>query len=118
VHIYGEHLEAEFSKGYAEQFLMEIISAEEFGKSDKNRMVALRKRGLFSYIKEFHYQMRMNYAQESKHKWKWPYLWCKTFVTFIRNNRRLGRGSLRSILKSAGERASVVEEMRLFQKKR
>ena len=116
-HIYGDNLEAEFSRGYAEQFLMDIIQAEEFGKADKNRMVALRKRSLWGYIKEFHYQMRMNYAEESKKKWKWPYLWYKTFVTFLRNNRRLGRGSLRSILKSAGERAGVVEEMRLFHKK-
>jgi glycosyltransferase involved in cell wall biosynthesis len=115
--IYGDNLEAEFSKGYAEQFLMDIIQAEEFGKADKNRMVALRKRSLWGYVKEFHYQMRMNYAEESKKKWKWPYLWCKTFVTFLRNNRRLGRGSLHSILKNAGERAGVVEEMRLFHKK-
>lgn len=118
MHIYGDNLEAEFSKGYAEQFLMDIIQAEEFGKADKNRMVALRKRSLWGYVKEFHYQMRMNYAEESKKKWKWPYLWCKTFVIFLRNNRRLGRGSLHSILKSAGERAGVVEEMRLFKKKR
>lgn len=115
-HVYGERLEESFSKGYAEHFLMDVVKAEEFGKSDKNRMVALRKKGLFGYLKEFHYQMRMNYAQESKKKWKWPYLWVKTFVTFLRNNRRLGRGSLRSILRNAGERASVVEEMRLFKK--
>lgn len=113
-HVYGNGLEAEFSKGYVEQFLMEVISAEEFGKADKNRMVALRKRSILGYAKEFHYQMKMNHAKESKHVWKWPWLWYKTFVTFLRNNKKLGRGSLRSILKSAGERAGVVEEMRLF----
>lgn len=112
--IYGDDLEAEFTRGYAEQFLMEVISAEEFGKADKNRMVALRKRSIMGYAKEFHYQMKMNHAKESKQVWKWPLLWYKTFVTFLQNNRRLGRGSLRSILKSAGERAAVVEEMRLF----
>ena len=116
IRIYGENLEAEFSKGYAEHFLMDIVNAEEFGKADKNRMVALRKRSLGGYLKEFHYQMKMNYAEESKQKWKWPYLWVKTFVGFLRNNRRLGRGSLRSILKNAGERAGVVEEMGLFKK--
>jgi len=116
IKIYGETLENDFSKGYAEQFLMDVVKAEEFGKSDKNRMVALRKRGLVGYVKEFHYQMRMNYAEESKKKWKWPYLWVKTLVTFLKNNRRLKRGSLRSILKNAGERAGVVEEMRLFKR--
>ena len=107
-------MEAEFSKGYVEQFLMEVVSAEEFGKADKNRMVALRDRSILGYAKEFHYQMKMNHAKESKQVWKWPWLWYKTFVTFLRNNKKLGRGSLRSILKSAGERAGVVEEMRLF----
>ncbi len=114
IHIFGRGLEDEFSRGYAEHFLMEIVNAEEFGKADKNRMVALRKKSLGGYLKEFHYQMKMNYAEESKHKWKWPWLWAKTFFGFLRNNRRLGRGNLRSILKSAGERAGVVEEMRLF----
>ena len=112
----GKDLESRFPKGYAGQFLNDIVSAEEFGKADKNRMVALRKRGILAYAKEFHYQMRMNYAEESKEKWKWPYLWAKTFITFLRNNRKLGRGSLRSILKNAGERAGVVEKMHLFQR--
>ena len=116
--IYGPSLEKEFSNGYAEHFLMDVIGAEEFGKADKNRMVALRKKGFVSYLKEFHYQMRMNYATESQKKWKWPYLWCKTLVTFLKNNRKLGRGSVRNILKSAGQRAKVVEEMQLFRKKK
>lgn len=114
--VYGKGLESVFSKGYAQQFLNDIIEAEEFGKADKNRMVALRKKGILAYAKEFHYQMRMNYPQASKQKWKWPYLWVRTFVVFLRNNKKLGRGSLHSILKSAGERAGVVEQMRLFQK--
>lgn len=114
--IYGDELESEFSAGYAEQFLTDVVKAEEFGKSDKNRMVALRKRGFLGYVKEFHYQMKMNYPQESKKKWKWPYLWAKTFLTFLKNNKRLKRGSLRDILRSAGERAGVVEEMKLFKK--
>ncbi len=79
-------------------------------------MVALRKRGMLAYIKEFHYQMRMNYPKESKKKWKWPYLWVKTFVVFMKNNKRLNRGSLGDILKNAGQRAGVVEQMKLFHK--
>lgn len=118
IHIYGPDLEKEFSKDYTERFLTDVVDAEEFGKADKNRMVALRNRGFWGYVKEFHYQMRMNNAEESKKKWKWPYLWAKTFVTFLRNNRRLGRGSLHDILKNAGERAGVVEEMQLFKKRK
>lgn len=115
--VYGDHLENSFSRGYAQKFLMDIVEAEEFGKADKNRMVALRKRGIIAYAKEFHYQMRMNHAKESKKKWLWPYLWAKTFVVFLHNNRKLNRGSLRNILKNAGERAGVVEQMHLFSKK-
>ena len=114
--VYGRDLEQAFSKQYAEQFLIDIVDAEEFGKADKNRMVALRKRGMLAYIKEFHYQMRMNYPKESKKKWKWPYLWVKTFVVFMKNNKRLNRGSLGDILKNAGQRAGVVEQMKLFHK--
>lgn len=114
--VYGMDLEQAFSKQYAEQFLIDIVDAEEFGKADKNRMVALRKRGMLAYIKEFHYQMRMNYPKESKKKWKWPYLWVKTFVVFMKNNKRLNRGSLGDILKNAGQRAGVVEQMKLFHK--
>lgn len=114
--VFGKNLEGAFSRRYAERFLMDIVDAEEFGKADKNRMVALRKRGIVAYAKEFHYQMRMNHPEASKKKWKWPYLWVKTFVVFMHNNRKLKRGSLRDILKNAGERAGVVEQMRLFQK--
>ena len=116
IQIYGADLEKEFSKGYAEHFLRDIVNAEEFGKADPNRMVALRERGFTGYIKEFHYQMKMNYPKESRHVWKWPVLWIKTLVVFLKNNRRLGRGSLKDILRSASERADIVEEMRLFKK--
>ena len=112
--VFGDGIESSFPKDYAQQFLLEIIEAEEFGKSDKDRMVVLRGHGLQAYVKEFHYQMRMNYPQESKKKWKWPYLWIKTFLVFLRNNRRLGRGSMHSILRNAKKRGSVVEQMRLF----
>lgn len=102
-------------KEYAEEFLTDIIQAEEFGKADPARMVALRRRSLVNYLREFHYQMRMNYPEQSKKKWLWPVLWIRTLRVFLQNNRRLKRGSLRGIIKSAGDRARVVEEMRLFE---
>lgn len=105
----------EFPERYEEEFLADIIRAEEFGKADPARMVALRHRSLINYLREFHYQMRMNYPEQSKKKWLWPVLWIRTLRVFLQNNRRLKRGSLRGIIKSAGDRARIVEEMKLFE---
>lgn len=113
--IYEQALKNAFSKDYAMHMIKEIIEAEEFGKSTPDRMVTLRSRGLIGYINEFHHQMKLNYPAESKSKWKWPVLWVKTLVVFLRNNRKLNRGSAREILKKAGERARVVEEMKLYE---
>lgn len=112
--IYSEHLEDDFSENYCENFLKDILDAEEFGKADGSRMVALRKRSLWGYVKEFHYQMRMNYPEKSKNKLLWPVLWVKTLVVFMKNNRKLSRGSVYDILKNAGERGKMVEEMKIF----
>lgn len=114
--LYPTETWTEFPKDYAADFLMDIIKAEEFGKADPTRMVALRQRSFVNYVKEFHYQMRMNYPEQSRKKWMWPVLWIRTLRVFLTNNRRLKRGSLRGILKSAGDRARVVEKMRLFQR--
>ena len=47
--------------------MMDIIEAEEFGYSDKNRMVVLRDSGIDSLIREFHHQMIINYPKMSKY---------------------------------------------------
>lgn len=113
--IYEQSLKDDFSEGYEEVFLKEIIEAEEFGKSASDRMVALHHPGLGGYLSEFHHQMKLNHPVESRKKWKWPWLWVKTLVVFLNNNRKLHRGSASEILKKAGERAKIVKEMRLYE---
>lgn len=98
-----------------ETFLQEIMEAEEFGKSSKNRMVALRGNGLWDYVREFHHQMHLNYPTAGKCFLLWPVLWMLTLLRFLINNRRIRKTSLFSILKKAGERGEMIQKLDLFQ---
>lgn len=98
----------------AETFIMDIIEGEEFGRSTTDRMVVLNGSGLSAYIKEFHHQMRLNNPRSSKCILLWPYLWCKTLVVFLRNNRVLRKTTARDIFKKAGARGRLVKGMELF----
>lgn len=97
-------------------FLKDIIEAEEFGDANNNRMVAMRGTGIRDYFREFHHQMRINNPSVSQNKLLWPYLWIKTLVVFIRNNRRVRNTTISGILKSAGKRSRLTKEMKLFTK--
>ena len=97
----------------AEEFLQDVFSAEEFGKADKDRMVIVQEKSLRAYIKEFHYQMKMNHPRTSPYVVLWPALWVITLVVFLRNNRRLNRGRVRDILRSAGDRSRLLQQIGL-----
>lgn len=106
----------ELSEAYeAEQFLAEILEAEEFGKSSVNRMVTLRGGGLKDYVREFHHQMRLNFPRGSRCILCWPALWLITLVRFLRNNRKIRKTSGLAILKKAGQRGRLIEQIGLFQ---
>lgn len=97
-----------------ETFLAEILEAEEFGKSSVNRMVTLRGGGLWDYVREFHHQMRLNFPRGSRCVLCWPALWLATLVRFLRNNRKIRKTSGFAILKKAGERGRMIEQIGLF----
>lgn len=97
----------------AEDFLLDVFAAEEFGKADKDRMVIVQKNSLWAYIKEFHYQMKMNHPKASPHVILWPALWVITLVVFLRNNRKLNRGRARDILRNAGNRSRLLQQIGL-----
>lgn len=100
---------------YLDRFLQEIIDAEEFGKSDKGRMVAIHGSGLFAYVRAFHHQMNLNYPRAGRCPVCWPVLWLLTLARFLHNNRTLRRTTVREVLRSAGSRGSIVEKMHLFE---
>ena len=97
----------------AEAFLQDVFAAEEFGKADKDRMVIVQKNSPWAYIKEFHYQMRMNHPKTSPYILLWPALWVITLVVFLRNNRKLNRGRARDILRNAGARSRLLQQIGL-----
>jgi hypothetical protein len=82
-----------------EEMLLEILEAEEFGKSDRSRMVILRGTAPTDYLREFHHQMQLNYPRYKKYILLWPVLWILTLGKFLYNNRKLRRTSLWSVLK-------------------
>ncbi len=97
-----------------EEFLLEILEAEEFGKSSKDRMVVLRGNGIQDYFREFHHQMLLNFPKAGKCPLCWPVLWMITLVRFIRNNRRIREVSEIAILKKAGQRSKIIKALDLF----
>lgn len=98
----------------AAAFLREIFDAGEFGNNDGNRMVMLRDRGLFSYIREFHHQMHLNYPRAGKVFIFWPVLWLLTLIRFLINNRKVRKVSTMDIMKKAGERSKLMERIKLW----
>lgn len=97
-----------------EGFLREILEAEEFGKSAADRMVVLRNNSLGGYITEFHHQMHLNFPKTGRCFLLWPGLWVVTLVRFLRNNRRIRGVSARAVLKKAGQRSHIMEQIKLW----
>lgn len=97
----------------AEEFLLDVFAAEEFGKADKDRMVIVQSNSLRAYLKEFHYQMKINHPKASPYVVLWPALWIVTLWVFLRNNRKLNRGRVKDILRSAGNRSRLLQQMGL-----
>lgn len=98
----------------AKRFLLEVLEAEEFGKSAADRMVALRGSDAFDYVREFHHQMHLNFPKSGRCALLWPALWTVTLVRFIQNNRKIRRTPTLAILEKARQRGRMIEQMKLF----
>lgn len=92
-------------------FLREVLDAGEFGGAQKERMVVIQGTGLFAFIKEFHYQMHVNYPRAGRIFVCWPLLWGLTLARFLKNNRRLKRGSVIQIMEKARRRSGLVKRL-------
>ncbi len=98
-----------------DEFLTEILEAEEFGKSHVHRMVMLRGTGIEDYIREFHHQMHLNFPKSGRIFLLWPILWMVTLIRFVRNNIRFRRVSTGDILREAKRRSSLMNKLRIFE---
>lgn len=99
-----------------EHLIKEILEAEEFGKSRKDRMVVMRGTSLIDYIREFHHQMCLNYPKANKIVIIWPILWTSTLLTFLYNNKKVRKISSKEILKKAKARSKIMNAMNLFER--
>lgn len=97
----------------AEELLQDVFAAEEFGKGDKDRMVIVQENSLWAYVREFHYQMKLNHPKASPYVILWPGLWVITLAVFLRNNRKLNRGRVKDILRNAGDRSRLLQQIGL-----
>jgi hypothetical protein len=98
-----------------ETFLREILDAGEFGRDEKDRMVALRGTGPAAYVREFHHQMHLNYPRAGKVFLCWPFLWVFTLVRFLHNNRTIRHVSALALFRKAHKRSHLTKKMRLFE---
>ena len=103
-----------FSEEDIEKYWDEFWNAEEFGKSSSARMVNLQSVRKRDYIREFHHQMHLNFPKAGKCPLLWPILWIITLVRFLVNNKKIRKVSLRSVLKSAGDRGRLNEKLHIF----
>lgn len=95
----------------AEALLRDILDAGEFGYSEAQRMVGMEGDSLTAYVREFQHQMHLNFPKAGRCFLLWPVLWIVTLFRFLRNNKKLNRGSVAGILKKAGERGSLVKRL-------
>lgn len=99
-----------------EEFMREILEAEEFGKSGKERMVALRSSSIQDYVRGFHYQMHLNFPRAGKCFLWWPVLWVITLFRFLDNNRKIRKVSAWEVFRKAGQRGRLIKQLRLWKK--
>ena len=98
----------------AEEFMEEVFISGEFGRGDKQRMVAMRGTGFAAYAREFHHQMHLNYPGVGKVFFLWPFLWALTLARFMQNNRSIRKVKSMDILKEARRRSKLIDRMKLF----
>ncbi len=96
------------------EFLRDTLDAEEFGHSTTDRMVIPRKNSIPAYVREFHHQMRLNFPKAGRWVPLWPVLWIATLWRFLRNNRKIRGVSARAVLKKAGQRSRLLEQIGLW----
>lgn len=107
-------LEEKLPKSVVKDFMWEIFEAQEFGKSSTDRMVVVRGKGIGAYLREFHHQMLENNPKARQKHYAWPFYWIKTFLVFLRNNRRIRKISFWQVLKNARKRSNIVVHLKLF----
>ncbi len=98
-----------------EDFLREVLDAQEFGCAEESRMLMLQGTGIGAYIKEFHHQMHINFPKAGKCFLLWPVLWVITLVKFLYNNRKVRNISTKQILKEAKRRSKLMEKIKILQ---
>lgn len=113
----GRRISVNEAEKMSRDMMYDVVEAEEFGRSNNDRMVIMLDTGLPGYIREFHHQMRLNFPKTGKIVILWPALWCVTLYRFLRNNRTVRKTSGLEILNTARKRSRLIKDMELFERK-
>jgi hypothetical protein len=106
-----------YARDSCSRFLEDVFEAEEFGRASNDRMVALHGTKPMDYLREFHYQMRMNYLWADGKYVLYPFLWAVTLFRFLYNNRYVRNTSVKAIFQKAASRSRLIKEIDLFWRK-
>lgn len=106
----------ELSPEACEKMIEDILEAQEFGRSSEDRLVIMSQTGITGYIKEFHHQMKLNNPEHSGNILCWPYLWVKTLIVFVNNNKKIRKTSTLSVLKNVNKRSKLMTDIEIFKK--
>lgn len=112
--MFDKEISPEDARKLSESMMLEVVEAEEFGKSSADRMVMIRGMGILAYVREFHHQMHLNFPNRGRNFVLWPVLWTYTLVRFIKNNRKLRKVSGSTILRKAKQRSRLTKQLKLF----
>lgn len=103
------------NEGFLNDFMEDIISAGEFGKTDSARMLIMQKGGRYTqYFHELHRQMKNRFQKAYKIILLWPLLWIITAVYFLWNNRFLRKTKTSTLLATAHKRQKLLRNLKLF----
>lgn len=97
------------------EFMKDIVSAGEFGKTDSARLLIMQNSGRYSqYLHEFHRQMKNRFQKAHKIILFWPFLWLVTGICFVWNNRFLRKTKTSTLLATTKKRQKLLRDFKLF----
>lgn len=101
-----------------EQFMEKVLSDADTGTESQTALVgstSYQKVTWGTYLKEGHFQMKLQYPHLSKCIIFWPILWGITFVRFMRNTYNVRNTTLRQTLHQFHEKNTQTQLIRIFE---
>lgn len=109
-----------YDKNMCEYFIENILTGGDFGTNTAGLLInstSYEKITFFSYFKEGHHQMKTHFKKLHKAVILWPILWAVTFVTFMKNNKRIRNASFSEIIHNFKTTNKRIQMIKIFEDK-